>query len=360
VDSGPQYAQLILYVLTVAPALLALMGGASLLLLLREGGPPVRRPQVDLGALGLKKTAGGHEGVFLGQTVRYSVPEHGLHRWSISVGTGSLSLCSRLEPEESLQTGDPYFDRHFVLGGEVADRSWLTPAVREALRRLLPCSVRLEGGVLWADDCALQPQVAERLAAVAQALAQVPTDRGERLQAWLERVPPERKGEAYVGLAAQEPALALALARDLARGPSPQLRERAELLVRGTRGELLPERAVEERLWVARVLAEGHDASAEALLVSLLPELEGEGLAQGAALLAMVGSVQAVPALRARQARLPMGRISSTRRIDEAVAAIQQRAGGAPGGLAVAGTPDAQGALAVAAAARGAMSQERR
>jgi hypothetical protein len=94
-------------------------------------------------------------------------------------------------------------------------------------------------------------------------------------------------------------------------------------------------------------------------LIEGVAVVDGERLGQLLLVLREVGSVAAVPALRARQEQLSVlqGGLSSA--IDHAVLALQEQAGGERGGLALAGSPEQQGALSVAGTA-GALSPPER
>ena len=70
------------------------------------------------------------------------------------------------------------------------------------------------------------------------------------------------------------------------------------------------------------------------------------------AALAEVGTVAAVPALRARQGRLGLLQTRLARAFDQAVARIQQRAGGERGELALAAGPADSGKLSLVALER--------
>jgi hypothetical protein len=207
-----------------------------------------------LGALGPRRNSvqpDNFEGIFDGVRVRYQAMGPGRHRWAVSVRTGSLSL--RIEPQ------------HFELGGDTLDRSWLTAPVRAALLELLPCSVTLQSGVLCAEDITFEPRVGTRLAKVARLLVQVPAEPRERLRQWMGSVQ-EQRGEAFLALAEQDPALALELAPTLIGDRHPLVRERAAQLLLGLEGRLPPAEGPEIRLWVARTFGRFGRPGAERLM----------------------------------------------------------------------------------------------
>jgi hypothetical protein len=322
------------------------------------------------------------------QQVQDRKKHYTLHHWGISVPTGSLYLGANgiVALGQDLRVGDPRFDGRFVVGGEPEDLVLLTPRARELLLWLPGAACK--DGRLTSQSRSFEPQTPEVLLELARTMLQMPPDLPGRLR-----------------LAVTDPApavrlrsLAAAVERDLALGRelAASLRQDEDASVRGVAEALLREDGLvdlllsgevdmPQRLWAARVLVrEGSPAQrlgagqallgkgstlqsaavalvrslgdeGEPLLLAEIDSAEGEVLGQILLALQEMGSVAAVPALRARQARLSVLQGGLSKAIDHTVLVLQERAGGERGGLALAGSPEQQGALSVAPD-RGALS----
>jgi hypothetical protein len=311
------------------------------------------------------------------------------HHWQVSAPSGSLYLGAPGAGQD-LRLGDRRFDARFSLKGELADLALLTPRARALL---------LELPVVWCRDgtlaCQLRefdPRALNSLLEVAREMRRMPPDPAGRLRQAVTDPEPEVRLRTLAAAAELDPALGAELAGPLQQDEDRSVRGLAEVLLREDGLEATAtsrEASLELRLWAVRVL---HKAATpqqrltvgrallcqsfaslqagglellrplgsgwEPALIEGIATVDGEILGQILLALREVGSVAAVPALRARQKELSVLQGGLSRAIDHAVLALQERAGGERGGLALAGSPGQQGALSVAVPA-GALSRAR-
>lgn len=329
------------------------------------------------------------EGVWAGRVggfeVRYQAREAledpgGIdHCWGVAVPTGGLAL-RRGTPRDEARIGDYWFDRRFVVSGSAAERAFLTPAVRDALRDRE--RAWLKDGVLWFAMASFHPKDLSDLLEVALLFQQVSADEDARVRRSVDDPEPAVRRRALKAAFDHDPALASELALSFLEDEDLQVQTIAWILCDGTaREETIASREIdpELRLWSASVLGrlgtveQRHRVGASLLQspeprlrscgLSLLqsvgalaePELlvfvqraEGEQLGQVLLLLAQVGTPAAVPVLRQRQAGLSVLHSGLSSAIDHTIACIQQGLRETRGGLALADSPDALGALSVA------------
>jgi hypothetical protein len=308
-----------------------------------------------------------------------------VHRWSVSAPAGSLTLRPRgtLSAGRDLEVGDSRFDRRFLLRGSQADLALLTTPVREALLSLP--DVTLAHGQLACSWGRFDLQDVHRLLALARALREQPPETAARLQQRAADPVASVRLRALLEATACDPALAARLAVGLRGDEDPSVRALCAAVLRdeGFADALsAPEVRAEVRAWATEAmlrsgspaqrlaagqalvrepwplrreqgvaLLRGAGPLAERGLIEALSEADAELLEPILLALREVappGSVAAVPALRARQARLSLLQEGLSQAIERTILSLQEQSGGVKGGLAVAGAPDAQGALAVA------------
>jgi hypothetical protein len=358
------------------------------------------RKHTQLLALGMSDTEEGYRGNLDGWPLRY----HPSSGWGAEVAVGTLvvyheGLCAA---GSDTRTGDPAFDQRFTVWGDMTDVARLTAPVRAQLLYLLrerpQTPLRIEGGCVWVASPRLHPLDRALAIEVARLLSRGLSDPYKRLQHMATQDPsPLVRKQALGAVARQHPELVQDLAALLLRDADPVVRAHAALVLRAP-GELcwvatqrgLPRELrwsaattlldvgdPAQRLWVGERLARegalGAGAAGlerqgvtllqsvgpqgESALLSLLPVADGELLRYVVAVLGEVGSIAAVPALRARQAELSLLQNGLLAAIDHAIQKIQAASGGEPGRLALAGSPGALSLAPGSLAERGALSE---
>jgi hypothetical protein len=378
------------------------LGGAKIIEGVVEGLARSRaQREAEMRALGLSPAGGSaYAGEIDGMAVQYRLRriKSGkrrvtLHGWWVAVPTGALFLRPEvlIELGSDQRVGEATFDRQFVVRGGPAELAFLTASVRQAL--LAERGVKIEAGELGHEQSHFDPQALRRLLPLARTLHELPAEPSARLRLATDDPAPAVRLRSLGALAELDPAQGVERATSLQQDQDSSVRALAELILDEDQREptaTSSEAPLELRLWAGRALIRTGTSSQRARvarsllcqpLVSLQglglelarsagPEgepaliegvavVDGERLGQLLLVLREVGSVAAVPALRARQEQLSVlqGGLSSA--IDHAVLALQEQAGGERGGLALAGSPEQQGALSVAGTA-GALSPPER
>jgi hypothetical protein len=307
-----------------------------------------------------------------------------VHGWGAWVPSGTLQLASRKGSAHRAGplTGDRRFDRRYAVRGDLFDLAWLTAPVREMLMQVR-CRVRLDGDYLWFESEVFRPELLHQAISVARALSAGFTDPQCRLSAFATGDPmPSVRRRLLIEAAARGLPEAATLARasfededEVVRAEAAIVLQDPERMLEAAADRELPlelrRRAAaallsapaEHRLAAGEALSRmpsmrgaavallrSMGAQGEAGLLELVPRVDGEMLGHVVAALAAVGSVAAVPALRARQSSLTLLQSGLRAALDHAVLTIQSGAKGERGTLSLAGAPGAEGALSLASA----------
>jgi hypothetical protein len=337
--------------------------------------------EAALRRLGLSLTEGEvHAGVIDGMAVQYRPRQvqrgHQaltVHGWWVAVPTGSLSV----RPQELVEGR---FDGVPVVQGDPEDLSFLSAPLRYALHATE--NARIEAGEIGREMTFFDPDDLGPLLRLARMLHEMPSAPLDRLRLAIHDPGPKMRFGSLATAAELDPAVGAELARQLQEDPDRAVRELAALVLHEEQREATvtsSEASLTVRLWAGHALARTGSTSQQArvalsLLSQPIAELQSLGLelalgagregepaliagvasAEAALLVEVlealqeVGSVAAVPALRARQEQLSVLQGGLRQAIDRTVLALQEKAGGERGGLALAGSPGQQGRLSPA------------